>query len=78
MQVDEFVGVDLYGFRAVEFEDLLQCLKVHVVRGIDRLRGAEDTVRDGYTSAQHRGIFHIVDAMLLFCQVDCRFRGLLG
>lgn len=76
MQVDEFVGVDLYGFRAVEFEYLLQCLEVYVVRGIDRLRGAEDAMRDGYPSAQHRGVFHIVDAVLLLCQVGCRF--LLG
>lgn len=64
MQVDELLGVYLYGFRAVEFEYLLQCLEVDIIRGIDRLRGAEDAVRDGYPSTQHRGIFHIVDAVL--------------
>jgi len=48
-------------------------LEVYVVRGIDRLRGAEDAMRDGYPSAQHRGVFHIVDAVLLLCQVGCRF-----
>lgn len=70
MQVDELLGVDLYGFRAVESEDLLQGLEVNVVCGIDRLRGAENTVRDGDPSAQHRGVFYVVDAVLLFCQVD--------
>ena len=52
MQVQQFVDVYIDNGRAFKLLDLLQCEKIHIVGGVDRLRRAKDTVGYRYPSSE--------------------------